>query len=154
MLQVANSRDGPRERPWPVCVLPKNDKLHYFDSMDRKLVETSDDQLPVQGHKDIGGRLLLRDFSLLETGDELLPGQGYMGLRYPIPPFAYIVCEKYAEELKSPTDRRIKNANLKFLVEYVYLRKGYTKTIRAEGDCDVLGHFAELCKLMCRNCRR
>jgi hypothetical protein len=122
--------------------------------MDRKLVETSDDQLSVQGHKDIGGRLLLRDFSLLETGDELLPGQGHMGLRYPIPPFAYIVCEKYAEELKSPTDRRIKNVNLKFLVEYVYLRKGYTKTIRAGGDCDVLGHFAELCKLMCRNCRR
>jgi hypothetical protein len=145
VLKVANSHDGPRESPWPVCVLPKDDKLLYFDSMDRGQVKTSDDQLPEQGHT------RMRDYSLLETSKELLPEQGDTKVGHPVPPFAYILFENPANQSNSQTDRRIKIANLKFFVDYVYLRSDITENIRAEDDRDILGDFAKLCKLMHRN---
>ena len=145
VLKVANSRDGPRESPWPVCVLPKSDKLQYFDSMDRQDVKTGNDRLPEQGHTK------MRDYTLLETDHELLPEQGVTKFGSVLPPFAYIIYENPANQSNSQTDRRIKSANLKFFVEYVYLRRGITENIRAEDDRDILDDFAKLCKSMHRN---
>lgn len=145
VLKVANSRDGPRESPWPVCVLPKSDKLQYFDSMDRQDVKTGNYRLPEQGHTK------MRDYTLLETDHELLPEQGVTKFGSVLPPFAYIIYENPANQSNSQADRRTKSANLKFFVEYVYLRRGITENIRAEDDRDILDDFAKLCKSMHRN---
>ena len=145
VLKVADSRDGPRESPWPVCVLPRDDKLQYFDSMDRKLVKTSDYPLTEQGHTK------MRDYTLLETDYELLPEQGVTKFGRPLPPFAYIIYENPANQSNSQTNRQIKSSNLKFFVEYVYLLKDLMGNIRVDENRDILGDFAKLCKLMHQN---
>ena len=123
VLSIAHSRAGPTKAPWPVCVLPKYNALQYFEPLYNRLVETS---------------------------DELLPEQGDTGFGDAYPPFAYIIYEKHAGEIISQVDRRVKNANLKFFVEWVYLFEGRMGSIRADGERDVLGKFAELCKLIRR----